>query len=150
MNLQEAHDALTEEGNLRYIQFLKTTLSLSFGALLFLLAFEKDFVKEENELNLLVFVAWWLFAVSALSGFLSFFEWTAQPFRKAQAAPSPTEEMIQQNEENQTTVHIRAKTLLRDEIAFRLHLVCFALASLFLILYKSLNIKFYRDRTAHR
>jgi hypothetical protein len=132
---------LKEEGARRYPELLKISVSLAFGALVFLLTFESNFVKEDNECNLLIFAAWWLFAVASLSGFLSYWEWAADPYRRAILAEKPSPQMIQKME-GKTYVVIPEESSTWHEIVYRLHFSSFLLGFVAIVIYKAINTNF--------
>ena len=136
---KEARDDLLEEGADRYHQFLKITLSLSFGGILFLLGFEKDFVLPESEGKNLIYAAWWFLSLSAFSGLLSLWDWATHPIRRVKDTDTQLKALPANESEKGIEIHVSGKTSKISEISFRLHLFGFVLGTVCLILFKALN-----------
>jgi hypothetical protein len=75
----------------RNVKFVNLTVTLSFGGLLFLVAFEKDYVSPTNHAQLLVAVSWFLMLLSALFGLAWQQVWVDMPIRRIDAAYSEYE-----------------------------------------------------------
>jgi hypothetical protein len=136
---KEARDDLVEESTQRYVMFLKITLSLSFGGVLFLLGFEKDFVLPESEAKFLIYAAWWFLCLSAFSGLLSLWEWATHPIRRVKDTDTQLKALPANESETTTGIHVSGKTSKISEISFRLHLLGFVFGTVCLISFKALN-----------
>lgn len=136
---KEARDDLLEEGADRYHKFLKITLSLSFGGILFLLGFEKDFVLPDTVGKNLIYAAWWLLCLSAFSGLLSLWEWAIHPIRRVKDTDTQLKALPEAELEKRGEIHVSGKTSKISKFSFRLHLLGFTLGTVCLILFKALN-----------
>jgi hypothetical protein len=77
---------LKDEHVRRYADFLKVSTGLAFGAILFLMAFRKDYVSTASHHTWLVHAAWHMSAASALAGFALLSVWVDVPVRRLEAA----------------------------------------------------------------
>jgi hypothetical protein len=132
----QANETLRGEHFKRYVEFLRTTVSLAFGGFMFLLAFEKDFVTAQSHGRCLVQLAWFLLLASALSGLYSQFAWVIAPARRLSAAYK----QLQGHPELPESITIPAAVPPAEKWLYAIHLSSFVLSLLLLCAYKALNL----------
>lgn len=136
MPFEQAKEKLGDESVSRYGDLLKTTLGLSFGGLVFLLAFEKDYAPTNEPYYLLVYLGWLVMSLSALAGVYSLVLWAERPSRRRSEARF--ESVVHEGERVQAIV-IPKEVSRREEWTFRVHIYSFVVSVIFLTAYKVLR-----------
>lgn len=139
--ITRARVGLQNEGALRYVELLKTTLSLSFGGVLFLIGFEKDFVQPESKGSILVYMATVLLALSAILALASLWEWIKKPILQAQEAERQLNDLSESGElqENHQIV-VENDVSVFEKVSYFGHWFTFFLAILLVIIFRAINI----------
>jgi hypothetical protein len=135
MPFPEAVRLLREEAFRRYVEFLRLTVSLSFGGFMFMLAFEKDYLTPSSHWPALVHAAWFLLLASSLGGFFVLAAWTYSPARRLKEAYKRLE-AHRPGEEITVPGEMRAI----EQWLYWLHLSAFVGAMLSLGVYKMVNL----------
>lgn len=136
MPFEQAKEKLGNESVSRYGDLLKTTLGLSFGGLVFLLAFEKDYAPKEEPHYWLVYLGWMVMSLSALSGVYSLVLWAERPIRRLSEAR--IESVVHEGKQVQAIV-IPTEVSRREEWTFRIHVYAFVVSVILLTAYKVLR-----------
>jgi hypothetical protein len=130
----DAKEALQKDAVARYGDLLKTTVSLAFGGLVFLLAFEKDYAAPDKPFYWLVYAAWMVMSLSSLAGLYSLILWAERPSRRLSEARI---ESVQVSGGAQPAIVIPKDVSRREEWTFRIHVWSFVGSIILLIAFKA-------------
>ena len=128
-----AHKLKVEHAD-RYDAFTRLLFPLSFGGLMFLLAFEKDYAPAESSARWLVQAAWFLMLASSLTGVGLQAALVWSPIHRLEGA------RIVADPEHGMAIHISGEISMLERVWFWSHLTTFASAVVALGVYKGMNL----------
>ena len=134
MQFHEAEHKLRSEHTKRYDAFILLSLSLSFGGLMFLLAFQKDCVTPKSTAAWLVDTAWFLMSLSSLTAIGLQIVRVINPIRRLENA------RMESHPEHGKIIYICGKPSTSEIILFWLHMATLLAGIVVLSIYKALNL----------
>jgi hypothetical protein len=134
----QTQDKLRSAHYQRFVEYMRLTISLSFGGLMFLLAFEKDYSGPTSRGRWMVFASWLLMWLSSMTGLGLMFIWVRRPLQRLDDTWALAAQQRSSGTPSGPIPVPKASPWFYNAL-YRIHLLCLIAAMTMLAVFKAIN-----------